>query len=110
MREAKIVACLFGLALLAFSQSDRGTITGTVVDPVNAVVANASIEVRNVQTGAVYQVATSNTGNYVVQVPTGTYQVSATASGFKKYVREGILVPVEQTLRIDVALEIGSNT
>ena len=110
VRKAKFAAFLFGLSFLAFSQSDRGTITGTVIDPVNAVVANAAIEVRNVQTGAVYQVSTSNTGNYVVQVPTGTYQVSATASGFKKYVRDGILVPVEQTLRIDVGLEIGSNT
>src|ERR1700688_1314220 len=109
MRQAKFVACLFGLALPAFAQSDRGTVTGTVTDPANAVVANASIEVRNVQTGAVYQVATSNTGNYVVQVPTGTYQVSAVSSGFKKYVRDGILVPVEQTLRIDIGLEIGSN-
>jgi hypothetical protein len=109
MRQVKFVACLFGLALPAFSQSDRGTVTGTVTDPVNAVVANAGIEVRNVQTGAVYQVATSNTGNYVVQVPTGTYQVSAMAPGFKQYVRDGILVPVEQTLRIDIGLEIGSN-
>src|ERR1700686_2643547 len=109
MRPLKFVACLFGLALPAFAQSDRGTVTGTVTDPANAVVANAAIEVRNVQTGAVYQVATSNTGNYVVQVPTGTYQVSAMAPGFKQYVRDGILVPVEQTLRIDIGLEIGSN-
>jgi hypothetical protein len=109
MRLTKLASCLCGLIFLAFSQSDRGTITGTVVDPVNAVVASAGIEVRNVETGAVYQVATSGTGNYVVQVPTGTYQVSVTASGFKKYVRDGILVPVEQTLRIDVSLEIGSN-
>ena len=42
MRLKKLVPCLFGLSFLAFSQSDRGTITGTVVDPVNAVVANAS--------------------------------------------------------------------
>lgn len=109
MRLKKLALCLIGLSFLALAQSNRGTITGTVVDPVNAV-ANASIEVRNVDTGAVYQVATSATGNYVVQVPTGTYQVSVTASGFKKYVRDGILVPVEQTLRIDVGLEIGSNT
>ena len=109
MRLVCLLVCAVEVCLIAFAQSDRGTITGTVVDPVNAVVANASIEVRNVETGAVYQVATSATGNYVVQLPTGTYQVSVTAPGFKKYVRDGILVPVEQTLRIDVGLEIGSN-
>lgn len=110
MRLPKSVICLFGLTLSVFSQSDRGTITGTVLDPAGAVVTGAAIEVLNVQTSALYQVASSGTGNYTVQVPTGTYQVSATASGFKKYVRDGILVPVEQTLRIDVGLEIGSAT
>ena len=103
MGQLKLAACLVGLTLLAFAQSDRGTITGTVADPAGAVVANAAIEVRNVQTGAVYQVASSATGNYVVQVPTGTYEVSVTVQGFKKYVRPNILVPVEQTLRIDAS-------
>src|SRR5258706_6785943 len=94
-------SCLFGLlALCAFGQSDRGTITGTVADPAGAVVASAAIEVRNTQTGAVYQVASSGTGNYVVQVPTGTYEVSITVQGFKKYVRQNIDDPVGQTLRI----------
>src|SRR5271169_4733584 len=108
MGERKFVVCLFGLTLLAFAQSDRGTITGTVADPAGAVVAGAAVEVRNAQNGAVYQVATSDTGNYVVQVPTGTYEISVTVMGFKKYVRPNILVPVEQTLRIDATLEIGS--
>jgi hypothetical protein len=97
-------------ALGLLAQSDRGTITGTVADPANAVVANASVEVRNVQNGAVYQVATSGTGNYTVQVPTGVYEISVTVQGFKKYVRQNIAVPVEQTLRIDVALEVGAAT
>jgi hypothetical protein len=108
MRVRWLAACLFGLNLCALAQSDRGTITGTVSDPAGAVIASAAIEVRNVETGAVYQVATSATGNYVVQIPTGTYEVSITVQGFKKYVRPNILVPVEQTLRIDAALEVGS--
>src|SRR6266700_209341 len=105
----RLVASIFVFTVLAFAQSDRGTITGTVADPAGAVVASAAVEVRNVQTGAVYQVATSGTGNYVVQVPTGAYQISVTVMGFKKYVRQNIEVPVEQTLRIDVSLEVGSS-
>jgi hypothetical protein len=96
------------VALCAFGQSDRGTITGTVVDPAAAVVASASVDVRNIENGATYQVATSATGNYVVQVPTGTYELSVTVAGFKKYVRTGVTVPVAQTVRIDVSLEVGS--
>src|ERR1700680_4081528 len=110
MRSLTVAVGLFVLALVAFAQSDRGTITGTVADPAGAVVANAAVEVRNVQTGAVYQVATSATGNYVVQVPTGAYEISVTVMGFKKYVRQSVEVPVEQTLRIDAILEVGSTT
>src|SRR5437868_98838 len=109
MLERKFVVWLFVFTVLAFAQTDRGTITGTIADPAGAVVASAAIEVRNVETGAVYQVGSSATGNYVVQVPTGTYEVSVSVAGFKKYVRQGIAVPVAQTLRIDIALEVGSN-
>src|SRR5215472_12287162 len=95
---------VFGLA-----QSDRGTITGTVADPAGAVVASAPIEARNTETGILYQAETSTTGNYtLVQLPVGTYEVSVTVPGFKKYVRQNILVEVAQTARIDVALEVGA--
>jgi hypothetical protein len=96
------------LGAIAFGQSDRGTITGTVADPAGAVVASASIDVRNTETGATYQVGSSATGNYTVPVPAGTYELTVTVPGFKKYVRPNIAVPVAQTLRIDVNLEVGS--
>ena len=110
MRSVLLVFCLFLAAFAGFAQSDRGTITGTIADPAGAVVAGATIEVRNVETGAQYQVGSSATGNYVVQVPTGAYDLSVTVPGFKKYVRQRLAVPVEQTLRIDVSLEVGANT
>jgi hypothetical protein len=110
MHPRTLAGCLFLIRLAAFAQSDRGTITGTIFDPAGAVVASAPIQVRNVDTGAVYQVGSSATGNYVVQVPAGSYELSVAAAGFKKYVRPNIAVPVEQTLRIDVSLEVGSNT
>src|ERR1700692_2512660 len=110
MRSLLVVVslCVFSSAL--FAQGDRGPITGTITGPGGLVIAGAPIEVRNVETGAQYQVGSSATGNYVVQVPTGAYDLSVTVSGFKKYVRQKIAVPVEQTLRIDVTLEVGSNT
>ena len=41
-------ACLGALScMIAFAQSDRGAITGTITDPVGAVVANAPVEIRN---------------------------------------------------------------
>src|SRR5579872_6682550 len=99
MSKILLVVSLLGMTVCALAQSDRGTITGTIADPAGAVVAGAAIEVKNIQNGSVYQGATSNTGNYVFQLPTGDYQVTVTVQGFKKYVRENINVPVEQTVR-----------
>ena len=47
--------CLLVLAVPALAQSDRGTITGTIADPAGAVVAGAPIEVKNSDTGVMYQ-------------------------------------------------------
>ena len=62
---------LFSIPLLA--QSDRGTITGTVGDPAGAVVANAPIEVRNVQTDAVYQ--GGQLGHWKLRVPSPDWKL-----------------------------------
>jgi opacity protein-like surface antigen len=110
MRSLSAIVCLSLFALPAFAQSDRGTITGTITDPAGAVVAGAQIAVGNTATGANYQVGSSNTGNYVVQLPAGTYEMSVEVAGFKKYLRQNIAVPVAQTLRLDVTLEVGANT
>src|SRR5215471_13009973 len=111
MRFTKIAICVCLLALTAFAQSDRGTITGTITDPAGAIVPNAPIQVRNVETGGVYDGASSTTGNYTIaQLPPGTYEVSASVQGFKKYIRRGIVVQVATVLRIDIPLEVGTST
>ncbi len=103
------VACLILAAAPVSAQSDRGTITGTVADPAGAMIPKAQIEAKNTQTGAVYQTVTSMTGNYTLaQLPVGIYQLTATQAGFKQYSRTGITVMVAQTLRIDIAMEVGS--
>src|SRR5579875_1664917 len=100
---------LLGAAAL-LAQGDRGTITGTVSDPAGAVVPGASIQVRQLETGAVYQAGSSATGNYTLsQLPTGTYELTVAVPGFKKFVRQNLFLPVAQTLRIDVMLEVGSS-
>ena len=109
MRRYSVAILLFALSTRLLSQSDRGTITGTVADPTGDAVANAAIEARNVDSGAMYPVASTTTGNYTIgELPEGAYELTVSAPGFKKYVREGLTVLVAQTLRIDVVLEVGS--
>src|SRR5262245_4817437 len=96
-------------SLAAFAQTDRGTLTGTVSDSSGAVVPGVSIQAKNAQTAAVYQAGSSETGNYTLaQLPAGTYEVSATLPGFRKFVRTGVIVSVATVLRIDVTLEVGT--
>src|SRR6266404_9613779 len=105
MKKLQIVVCLILFTLPAWAQTDRGTITGTVSDATGAVIPGATIEAKNVGTGAVYTAGSSETGNFTLpQLPAGTYEVSVLLPGFKKFVRPGITVQVAQVVRIDAAL------
>ena len=111
MRSTAILACLFVSAAAGFAQSDRGTMTGTISDPAGAVIASAAVEARNTETGALYPVASSATGNYTIpQLPAGTYELSVTVPGFKKLVRSGLIIQTAQTIRVDATLEVGNAT
>ncbi len=106
-----IAALSLLVACAAFAQSDRGTITGTISDPAGAVVANAMIQARNTDTGAISQAASSSTGNYTIpELPAGPYELDITVAGFKRFVRPGLIVQAAQTIRVDATLEVGSAT
>ena len=101
------VSCLL-ISGTVLAQSG-GTITGTVSDPAGAVVAAAPIEAVNTATNAKYPVASSTTGNYTLaELPAGTYNLTITVPGFKKFIRQGLEVQAAQTIRVDAALEVGN--
>lgn len=111
MRSFAQVVSLLACALASYAQSDRGSITGAIADPSGAVIAGAKVEAKNAGTGATYEVGSSTTGNYVLpELPTGTYQLTVTVTGFKKYIQQNIFIPVAQTVRVDVTMQVGSNT
>ncbi|HXP87933.1 MAG TPA: carboxypeptidase-like regulatory domain-containing protein [Bryobacteraceae bacterium] len=109
MRIFTSTALFLSLAAAAFGQGDRGTITGTISDPAGAVVAAAAVQARHVATGTVYDTTSTNTGNYTIsELPVGSYEVTVTVPGFKKYIRSGLTVEVAATVRVDVGLEVGA--
>ena len=101
------IVCAAALAVCAFGQSNQGSITGSVRDQSAAVVANATIEIRSSSTGAVFTGGSTGTGNFVVPVPAGTYEMTVAVPGFKKFVQSGIPVVEGSATRRDVQLELG---
>ncbi len=102
------IGCLLLVAGIANAQTGRGTITGTVMDPAEAVIPGVTIKARNSETGAVFQAESSSTGKYTIgELTAGTYEISATMTGFKQFVRSGVNVLSTQSVRIDIQLEVG---
>jgi hypothetical protein len=102
------LCCLFGIVAWSCSgQSDRGSITGRVVDPTDSLVLNAAVTVLSQDTAARTVVHTNRAGNYAVrELPFGKYEVSCEAPGFRRYIRNVELI-VGQTLTLDFKLELG---
>ena len=104
---AAFVVLLFSLPA-AWAQNVYGTIAGTVTDSSGAAVAGASVALTNLDTGEARNVQTNTSGNYTfVNVLPARYKLEGTKTGFKKFVRQPIVVEIESGLRIDVSLEVG---
>src|SRR5262245_6196403 len=81
------------LTITAFSQTDRGIITGNIVDQQSAFVPNAIVIATNLDTGVKYQSVSTSTGNYTLaSLPVGGYELRVEATGFKKFLQKGITV------------------
>ncbi len=100
-------ALLFALHPLV-AQQDTGLITGEVLDESGAPVANASVEAKNAGTGIVSRVTTGHEGSYTTQpLRIGSYSVTVEAKGFKRAIREGLTLNVQDRLRVSFTLPVG---
>jgi hypothetical protein len=96
------------LAGSAPAQTTRGTITGTVTDSSGAAVPGITVTVIHTATGIGTSAQTDREGTYTIPLlASGTYQATVEQSGFKKYLRGGIVVQIAQTTRLDIPLQVG---
>jgi hypothetical protein len=112
-RQSLTLGFLFLSMLLLLTSGawgqDNATITGTVMDPSGALVANVNLTITNLATGQQRQVTTNSAGVYrFANVGVGTYSLEAAISGFQKYTKTGIVVNVAQTLEEDLTLKVGN--
>src|SRR5712692_2465809 len=115
---SKGLLCSFILVLAAtvcasanFAQSTGGRIRGTVIDPSGGAVSAATLQLVNEATHSTREVQSGSNGEYIfIEVPVGSYEIDVTVQGFKKYVRKGVALDLNQVLTVDIALQIGGST
>ena len=84
-------------ALPLWGQNVTGEIRGEVVDPGGAAVLNANVTLTSEATGLTLKAATNATGVFVFPiVAAGTYKLEVESSGFRKYIRSGIVLTASE--------------
>ena len=87
---------------------ELGSLSGTIKDPNGAVVAGATVEIKNTTTNQSYSVTTNDEGHYEVSgLPRGNYTLVANQSGFKRAQVNDLRVSSGTDSRFDLNLELG---
>ena len=111
MKFYRVVAIASFIPLAAFCQEFRGTISGAVSDTTGAMIAGAKIVATETRTGTRAQTVSDTSGQYTIPfLAPGDYQISATAAGFKEYVRKDLHLGSGDHPVVDVRLEVGDTT
>jgi len=106
------------LAVLAFvltcpgsaaAQAVKGSLVGYIMDQSGLALPGVTVTTTEINTNIAYSAVTNESGNYTFSnLKDGTYRVGAELSGFKRLVRDGVEVPVNSTVRVDLKMEVGA--
>src|SRR5262245_62816496 len=102
-----LIAFAMLTSVIAFGQV-TSSLSGAVTDPNGAVVAGATVTVKNAASGSEFKAVTSNQGTYnVPSLSAGKYIVVVTASGFKSATAQDIEIDAGTPAAVNVTLEVG---
>jgi len=108
-RSWMVLALLACSSLYLAAQSTGGRIQGRVTDPSGAVVTGANVTLSNEQTGVQGTTQSDKSGDYSFpNVPVGTYNVEVNQAGFKKSLKRGITLELNQVITMNMALQLGA--
>jgi outer membrane receptor protein involved in Fe transport len=112
-KHLRIIGCLLLVSLFsslaAYGQTDTASIVGTVVDASGATLPNAVVTLVNLGTNLKTVAKTDSAGNYIATpLKIGNYSVAVEVQGFKGVTRTGIVLQVQDRLRVDFTLQVGS--
>jgi hypothetical protein len=102
------VGVILVLAACSYGQAVNATLLGTVLDVSGATVPGATVTATETNTGVSRTTETNRSGNYTFpDLPPGTYTISVEQPGFKKITRPDVVLQVNNTVRVDLALQPG---
>lgn len=108
MRAMRGILLLLPCALLLHGQARYGAVLGRIADPSGGGVATATLTLTNESTNVVKETVSSGQGDFTFpNVEPGSHRLSVSAPGFKTTALTGISVQVDQTVRMDVTLDVG---
>ena len=90
------------------AQSTGGRIRGTVTDATGGTVVGAKVALVNDATNVSREAETNASGEYLfLEVPVGTYSVQLQQTGFRKFLRKGVELHLNDVLNVDIVLQVG---
>ncbi len=110
IRVSSLLCAAVLLGPLAFGQSQTtGQIRGTVTDPSGAGVPDTNLSVKDLATGLVKTATSGASGGYTfLNLQAGTYEITASKTGFNKAVYSNIVVDAARTTDQPISLQVGS--
>ncbi len=109
--KCRALALMFVVAMarMAVAQVTTGQIHGTVTDSTGAVVPGAKLVIKDISTGLEKTLTSGADGNYTaLELQPGSYQITATLTGFQTAVYSGIVVDAARITDQPVKLTVGS--
>jgi hypothetical protein len=105
-----LCAMIFAPSLMAQS-AGTGALTGTITDPSGAAVPNVTVTLTSVDTNQTRTDTTGAAGTYkFALLPPGSYRIRFSAAGFKTSEVSAVAVNVTETVALDRALDLGSQS
>src|SRR5215470_2982996 len=105
-----VLGLVLSLLVVPSAKADNlyAKIQGSVTDPTGAVLAGVKVTATNVGTNLQYTVETQGDAAYVLlNLPIGTYRVSAEHSGFRSFTASGITLVLDQVYALNIKMELG---
>jgi outer membrane receptor protein involved in Fe transport len=111
MRLLTCIAVFLAAAANTTAQTSSASVVGRVTDPTGAVIPGVSIKITNLDTNISQTGSSNEVGDFTIPyVPPGRYSLEAGSAGFRTYRRAELTLALDQAMRIDIPLEIGSAT